>query len=103
MFELISLPYKDLSPYISAKTLSYHHGAHHKGYVNALNTLIQGTDYQGQSLEEIILSNQQKAVKIFNHATQLWNHNSYWIILTAAFKKNSHNLQTNRKIVQKFC
>ncbi|MFM2481213.1 superoxide dismutase [Fe] [Celerinatantimonas sp. YJH-8] len=76
-FELPALPYaKDaLEPHISAETLEYHYGKHHQTYVTKLNSLIEGTDFAGKSLEEIIKSS---TGGIFNNAAQVWNHTFYW-------------------------
>lgn len=76
-FELPALPYaKDaLAPHISAETLDYHHGKHHKAYVDKLNTLVPGTEFEGKSLEEVIKSS---TGPIFNNAAQIWNHTFYW-------------------------
>lgn len=76
------LPFADtaLEPVISAKTLSFHYGKHHKGYFDTLAKLIAGTPMTGQSLEDIILATAGDAAKtkIFNNAAQCWNHNFYW-------------------------
>ena len=76
------LPYPDnaLDPVISANTLSFHYGKHHKAYVDNLNKLIAGTELADLSLEEIIASTAGKADKIgvFNNAAQVWNHTFYW-------------------------
>jgi Fe-Mn family superoxide dismutase len=76
------LPYADnaLDPVISANTLGFHYGKHHKTYVDNLNKLITGTDLADLSLEEIIRSTAGKADKtgIFNNAAQVWNHTFYW-------------------------
>jgi Fe-Mn family superoxide dismutase len=76
------LPYAEnaLAPTISARTLECHHGRHHKGYVDTLNTLVAGTAYAEMSLEETITATagQAGAVKIFNNAAQAWNHGFYW-------------------------
>ncbi|MDO6462503.1 Fe-Mn family superoxide dismutase [Granulosicoccaceae sp. 1_MG-2023] len=81
-FELPALPYaKDaLAPHISAETLEYHHGKHHNTYVQKLNGLIPGTEYEGKSLEEIIMS--APAGGVFNNAAQIWNHTFYWNCLS---------------------
>lgn len=75
--ELPALPYaKDaLNPHISPETLEYHYGKHHQAYVTNLNNLIKGTEFEGKSLEEIILKSQGG---IFNNAAQIWNHTFYW-------------------------
>ncbi len=79
---LPALPYgKDaLSPFISANTLEYHYGKHHKTYVDNLNKLIEGTDLSNLSLPEIIKIAVQDTAKtgIFNNAAQVWNHSFYW-------------------------
>ncbi len=75
--ELPALPYaKDaLAPVISAETVDYHYGKHHKAYVDNLNKLIPGTPFAELSLEQIILKAQGP---IFNNAAQTWNHTFYW-------------------------
>lgn len=80
-FELPPLPYaKDaLAPHISAETLEYHYGKHHKTYVDKLNGLIPGTEYEGKSLEEIIKTS---SGGVFNNAAQIWNHTFYWNCLS---------------------
>lgn len=76
------LPYADdaLDPVISANTLSFHYGKHHKTYVDNLNKLIAGTELADVSLEEVIASTAGKADKtgVFNNAAQIWNHTFYW-------------------------
>jgi Fe-Mn family superoxide dismutase len=68
-----------LEPVITAKTISFHYGKHHKGYVDTLNKLIEGTDYSEMSLEEIIngTAGRSERVAIFNNSAQIWNHNFY--------------------------
>ena len=79
---LPSLPYAEtaLSPVISANTIGFHYGKHHKGYVENLNKLIAGTEYADMPLEKIIASTAGKPDKtgIFNNAAQAWNHTFYW-------------------------
>jgi Fe-Mn family superoxide dismutase len=79
---LPELPYakEALAPYISAGTLDFHHGKHHKAYVDNVNKLIAGTDLEGKSLEEIIAAAAKDPAKagIFNNAAQVWNHSFYW-------------------------
>ncbi|MCJ9428892.1 superoxide dismutase [Kordiimonas marina] len=81
-FELPALPYADtaLEPHISANTLSFHHGKHHNAYVTNLNKLIEGTDFAGKSLEDIMKATAGDAAKagVFNNAAQVWNHTFYW-------------------------
>jgi Fe-Mn family superoxide dismutase len=82
MIQLPELPYsKDaLQPHISAETLEYHYGKHHKAYVDNLNAAIKGTDMEKMSLEEII----KKATPgpLFNNSAQVWNHTFYWHCLS---------------------
>jgi superoxide dismutase, Fe-Mn family len=76
------LPYEEsaLQPVISANTLSFHHGKHHKTYVETLNKLIVGTEFADMPLEKIVkaTSGQSDHVAIFNNAAQAWNHAFYW-------------------------
>lgn len=85
-FELKQLPFKRdaLAPHISARTIDYHHGKHHAGYVDKLNDLISDTNYADATLEEIILNSfdQDDEREIFNNAAQVWNHNFFWDSLT---------------------
>lgn len=79
--ELPKLPYdpKGLDPVISARTMEFHYGKHHAGYVNALNKLIQGTPYESMTLEQMVItSDREKATAIFNNAAQTWNHTFYF-------------------------
>jgi Fe-Mn family superoxide dismutase len=79
---LPKLPYaKDaLAPHISAKTLDFHYGKHHAGYVEKLNELIAETELAKDKLEDIIkkTSNAPSKSAIFNNAAQAWNHTFYW-------------------------
>jgi superoxide dismutase, Fe-Mn family len=65
---------------ISAKTLSFHHGKHHKTYVDTTNKLIVGTELADLPLEQIVTSTAGKPDRatIFNNAAQAWNHTFYW-------------------------
>jgi Fe-Mn family superoxide dismutase len=80
-FELPTLPYAQdaLAPHISAETLEYHYGKHHKTYVDNLNKLVDGTDNASKSLEEIIMSSE---AGLFNNSAQVWNHTFFWNCLT---------------------
>ena len=71
------LPYPSnaLEPHISRETFSFHHGKHHQAYVNKLNELIVGTEFEDAALEEIIA---KASGGIFNNAAQVWNHTFYW-------------------------
>jgi Fe-Mn family superoxide dismutase len=76
------LPYADdaLEPVITAATIGFHYGKHHKGYVDNLNRLIAGTEYADMVLEEIIAATagQPEQTAIYNNAAQVWNHTFYW-------------------------
>ncbi len=76
-FSLPPLPYAQdaLAPHISAETLEFHYGKHHKTYVDNLNKLVEGTPTAGKSLEEIIKASEGG---VFNNAAQVWNHTFYW-------------------------
>ena len=80
-FELPALPYEQnaLEPHISAETLEYHYGKHHKTYVDKLNGLVAGTDMENASLEDVIKSSEGG---VFNNAAQIWNHTFYWNCLS---------------------
>ena len=75
--ELPPLPYEKnaLEPHISAETLEYHYGKHHKAYVDNLNKMIEGTEFADMPLEDIIRKSQGG---MFNNAAQVWNHTFYW-------------------------
>ena len=81
------LPYAEnaLDPVISATTLGFHYGKHHKGYVDTLNKLVADTEFAGLSLEQLINETAGKADRsaIFNSAAQTWNHTFYWRSLRA--------------------
>jgi Fe-Mn family superoxide dismutase len=76
------LPYaKDaLEPHISARTLEFHHGKHHKAYVDNANKLIAGTPFESMPLEDIIreVAGNEARVGMFNNTAQAWNHAFYW-------------------------
>jgi Fe-Mn family superoxide dismutase len=78
---LPDLPYPAdaLQPHISKETLEYHHGKHHRAYVEKLNKLIQGTEFEKATLEDIVL---RSSGEIFNNAAQAWNHDFYWRCLS---------------------
>ena len=90
MFKLIDLPYKSLAPVISDETLSFHHGKHLQTYVDNLNKLIAGTEYEHMSLEEIVVissmakSGDALSSAIFNNAGQILNHEMYFSQFTSS-------------------
>jgi Fe-Mn family superoxide dismutase len=79
---LPDLPYpkEALAPVISAKTLEFHHGKHHKTYVETTNKLIAGTELENADLETIIKKSvgDQAKTGLFNNSAQVWNHTFFW-------------------------
>ena len=76
-YELLPLPYpkEALEPHMSRETLEYHHGKHHKAYVDKLNELVKGTPFENAALEDVV---RRSEGKIFNNAAQVWNHTFFW-------------------------
>ncbi|RYE02628.1 MAG: superoxide dismutase, partial [Sphingomonadales bacterium] len=80
-FELPPLPYaKDaLAPYMSAETLEFHHGKHHKAYVDKTNGFIVEKGLEGRKLSEVIAHAKETGDKaLFNNSAQIWNHSFFW-------------------------
>ena len=82
--KLIDLPYDSsaLEPAISAETLSFHHGKHHKAYIDKTNAAVEGGELDGKPLEVIIAAARGNDKGLFNNAAQSWNHGFYWHSLT---------------------
>ena len=80
-FELPKLSYalNELEPVISEKTMSFHYGKHHQTYVNNLNNLVAGTEFENADLDTIV---KKSNGAIFNNAAQVWNHNFYFLTFT---------------------
>jgi Fe-Mn family superoxide dismutase len=82
VISLPPLPYAQsaLQPVISANTLSFHYGKHHRTYVDTLNKLIAGTEYSDMPLEKIVraTAGHSDEAAIFHNAAQVWNHTFYW-------------------------
>src|SRR5271166_6596723 len=107
-FELPKLPYQEdeLAPFLSRETLEFHHGKHHKAYVDKLNELVAGAKLQHASLQEIIKATDGA---LFNNAGQHFNHSFYWQCmkpngggeptgkLAAAIKKSLGSFEKFRK------
>ncbi len=107
-FTLSSLPYEEnaLEPYISSKTMSFHYGKHHRGYVDKLNLLLQNTEYEEQlstgseeELKTLIKKTHNNSSKapIFNNAAQVWNHTFYW----HSMKKNGGGKPQEESLIEK--
>lgn len=79
MFKLLELPYnlESLEPIISSQTLSFHHGKHLQAYVDNLNKLLTGSEFEGMALEDIV--RKAPAGAIFNNAGQILNHELYFL------------------------
>ena len=78
---LPKLPYKndELEPYISRKTMEFHYGKHHMGYVSNVNNLVPGTQYENSDIEAIIKTSDGG---LFNNSAQAWNHTFYFMSLS---------------------
>ena len=87
-----ALPYAidALAPHISTETLEYHHGKHHKAYVDNGNRLIAGTPFESMTPEEII---RKSSGATFNNVAQAWNHEFYWYSLTPSSTSPSGALE----------
>lgn len=89
---LPDLPYDDdaLEPHVSARTLKFHYGKHHRAYVDKLNAAIAGSDYAEESLETIVRMSQQAGqTGIFSNAAQAWNHTFLWHSMSPVRKEPS--------------
>jgi Fe-Mn family superoxide dismutase len=93
-FDLIDLPFPSdaLEPAVSAETLSYHHGKHHKAYVDKTNSAIEDTDMADDDLEAIIAMARDSKQGLFNNAAQTWNHGFYWHSLSGSVTSPSGDL-----------
>ncbi|MBE9166259.1 superoxide dismutase [Pleurocapsales cyanobacterium LEGE 06147] len=81
-YELPPLPYDytALEPYISKRTLEFHHDKHHAAYVNKYNDAVKGTELDNKPIEEVIkaIAGDSSKSGLFNNAAQAWNHTFYW-------------------------
>jgi Fe-Mn family superoxide dismutase len=96
-YELPPLPYAEdaLAPVISAETLKFHHGKHHKKYVDTMNQLLREHPVPGSTLEEVVKAS---SGKLFNNAAQAWNHSFFWQCLSPKAAEPSAAL---RKLIEK--
>lgn len=106
MFILSSLPYEKtaLEPYISAHTLDFHYGKHHQTYIDNLNKLVAGTEFETSSLEDIILKTvgSLNQAAIFNNAAQAYNHDFFWHSLRPAAKLSEPSSELSALIDKSF-
>jgi superoxide dismutase, Fe-Mn family len=80
-FELPALPFDKnaLAPHMSAETLEFHHGKHHKAYVDKTNGMLAEKGLEGRKLTEVIQAAKDKGDKgLFNNSAQIWNHSFFW-------------------------
>ena len=101
-FTLMDLPYgrTDLEPNMGRDTLDTHYGKHHQAYVDKLNDLIKGTEYENMSLKEIIVATRDNNDGIFNNAAQNFNHIIFWQSMTDNYQDPSDTMQ--KKIEDSF-
>lgn len=96
MFVLPELPYRPdaLMPVISAETLRFHHGKHHRAYVDTLNKLLDEAGPTSSALEDVVrdAADDAKTAKLFNNAAQAWNHGFFWDAMTAEQVKAGEDL-----------
>ncbi len=82
-FELPKLPYEyaALEPHIDARTMEIHHTKHHQAYVTNLNNAINGTEWEGKSLEELLKNISKLSPTVRNNGGGHWNHSFFWNIM----------------------
>jgi superoxide dismutase, Fe-Mn family len=103
--ELPALPYAQdaLAPIISAETLQFHHGKHHRKYIETANQLLEKDPLEARSLEELV---RKASGKLFNNVAQVWNHDFYWHSLSPKGGRPSaalrHQLERDFGSTEKF-
>ena len=106
MFTLKLLPYalEALAPHISARTLALHYGKHHQAYVDNLNKLIDGTDFEGMPLENIIRASagKEEELAIYNNAGQVYDHDFFWSSLCPANERKEISSELLKLIERDF-
>ena len=94
-FTLAELPFdrEALGQFMSAETLDYHHGKHHKAYVDKVNLMLADKDLEGASLSQVIRTARERGdTGLFNNSGQIWNHNFFWQCLAPAGQKPTGRL-----------
>ena len=83
-FELPQLPYAydALEPHIDARTMEIHHSKHHNAYTTNLNAAIAGTDWEGKTIENLLINLDMKNAAVRNNGGGFYNHNLFWRIMT---------------------
>lgn len=101
-----ALPFAEtaLEPTISAKTLQFHYGKHHQGYVNTLNKLLPSTPFANDTLPDIVKKSwkQPQFTAVFNNAAQIWNHTFYWNSLAPAATPQKPSEKLEKALIQSF-
>ncbi len=102
LFTLITLPYAPnaLEPVISQETIEYHHGKHLQTYVDNLNKLVAGTEFESMPLEQIVAQSQGA---IFNNAGQILNHNLYFLQFRPYTNEQSPTTNDQLPIIKAIC
>lgn len=95
MFQLRTLPFSEIAGLVSKETCEYHYGKHHQTYINNLNNLIQGTEFESKSLFEILT---QAQGGLFNNAAQVYNHDFYWDCISPTTSTRSAELEEAIKV-----
>ncbi|TLD86566.1 superoxide dismutase [Helicobacter sp. MIT 05-5294] len=90
MFQLRTLPFTEIAGLVSKETCEYHYGKHHQTYINNLNNLIKGTEFESKGLFEILTQSQGG---VFNNAAQVYNHDFYWDCITPTTSVRSAELE----------
>lgn len=100
--EMKKLPYshEELEPHISKETMHYHYNKHYKAYIDNLNKLIKGTEFEKMSLEKIIAKS--GSGPIFNNAAQAWNHQFYWESMTGEKEMLDEDSKLGKAIIKAF-
>lgn len=90
MFKLRTLPFAEIPGFISKETCEFHYGKHHQTYINNLNNLVGGTEFENKSLFEIVTKAQGG---VFNNAAQVYNHDFYWDCVSPNTSASSAELE----------
>ena len=92
MFELRKLPYgtDSMTGFLSPQTVEYHYGKHHQTYINNLNNLIKGSEFEGKELYDIIT---KSSGGLFNNSAQVYNHDFYWDCISPSPSEPSNELK----------
>lgn len=84
----LSYAYDALEPHIDARTMEIHHSKHHNGYTTKLNAAIEGTDLDGQSIEDILTNLDPNNTAVRNNGGGYYNHNQFWTAMNPEDRGN---------------